>query len=258
MLIAAVSLAGRRWGPGVSGWLLGLPLNSGPVLLFLALEQGQAFAAKATLGSLLGIMAWGAFTPVYAWFCLRLPWWWSTLIGWTAYALVALLLLPVKISVAWAFALVSVALAVTLAIFPRTTQPAATAAPSRYDLLLRMSTAAVMVVTLTGIAQRVGPVPSGILTAFPAYTTILAVFSHRQSRSTAVSVMRGVLAGLYTAATFNLVLSFTLLRLRMAPAFMVATLAALVIQAGSLVLVRRMSRLDITNLATGSDRPAGC
>jgi len=30
-LLGLVSLAGRRWGPAVSGWLVGLPLTSGPV-----------------------------------------------------------------------------------------------------------------------------------------------------------------------------------------------------------------------------------
>ena len=53
-LIAAASLAGRRWGHAVSGWLVGLPLTSGPVALFLALERGTTFAADASLGSLAG------------------------------------------------------------------------------------------------------------------------------------------------------------------------------------------------------------
>ena len=51
-LIRAASLAGRRWGESVSGWLPGLPLTSGPVCLFLALEQGPRIRAASTLGSL--------------------------------------------------------------------------------------------------------------------------------------------------------------------------------------------------------------
>ncbi|HET7343490.1 MAG TPA: hypothetical protein VFL90_18640, partial [Methylomirabilota bacterium] len=47
LLIAGASLAGRRWGPAVGGWLVGLPLTSGPVAVFLALEHGAAFAAAA-------------------------------------------------------------------------------------------------------------------------------------------------------------------------------------------------------------------
>ena len=34
------SLAGRRWGHGVSGYLGGLPLIGGPITLYLALDHG--------------------------------------------------------------------------------------------------------------------------------------------------------------------------------------------------------------------------
>src|SRR5437016_7099204 len=50
LFIAAVTLAGRRWGPAVGGWLAGLPLTSGPVSVFLALEQGPGFAVRAAVG----------------------------------------------------------------------------------------------------------------------------------------------------------------------------------------------------------------
>ena len=52
LLILLATLAGRRWGPAVGGWLAGLPLTSGPVSLILALEQGPEFAARAALGTL--------------------------------------------------------------------------------------------------------------------------------------------------------------------------------------------------------------
>jgi len=38
VLIGAASLAGRRWGETLSGWFIGLPLTSGPVCWFLAIE----------------------------------------------------------------------------------------------------------------------------------------------------------------------------------------------------------------------------
>src|ERR1700693_2386658 len=54
LLIGMASLAGRRWGETVSGWFIGLPLTSGPVCFFLALEQGTGFAAATARGSLAG------------------------------------------------------------------------------------------------------------------------------------------------------------------------------------------------------------
>ena len=53
LLLGGVTLAGRKFGPTVSGWLVGLPLTSGPVSFFLALEQGTKFAAHAAQGTLM-------------------------------------------------------------------------------------------------------------------------------------------------------------------------------------------------------------
>jgi len=64
-LIGAASLAGRRWGPAVSGWLVGLPFTSAPVALFLSLEHGATFAASAALGTMVGTISQAAFALAY-------------------------------------------------------------------------------------------------------------------------------------------------------------------------------------------------
>ena len=239
VLIALVSLAGRKWGPGVSGWLLGIPFNSGPILFFLVLEQGPGFASRTAIGSLLGILAWAAFTLTYAFCCLKLPWWYSALIGWMAYFLAAALILPMTLTVIPAFFLVCAALALILWAFPKVAPHGSQSVYGPYDLWLRMGTASFMVVSLTGFAKLLGPMASGLLSAFPAYTTILAVFSHRHEAASAVSVLKGVSAGLYTAATFFLILSPALLHLTVTAAFLLAITGALLVQAASLVYVRR-------------------
>src|SRR5258708_20026413 len=65
LLIATASLAGRRWGHAISGWLVGIPFTSGPITLFLFLDHGPAFAANAALGSMLGIFATIAWAIAY-------------------------------------------------------------------------------------------------------------------------------------------------------------------------------------------------
>jgi hypothetical protein len=65
VLIGAASIAGRRWGETVSGWFIGLPLTSGPVCWFLALEQGTGFAAAAARGCLAGAAAEAGFCVAY-------------------------------------------------------------------------------------------------------------------------------------------------------------------------------------------------
>ena len=48
--------------------------------------------------------------------------------------------------------------------------------PSRWDLPVRMGVAAMLVVVLTALADRLGPRLSGILTAFPVATVVIGVW----------------------------------------------------------------------------------
>src|SRR5471032_3140021 len=66
-LIFSVTLVGRKWGPGVAGWLSAFPIVSGPILLTITLEQGPTFAATAAEGTLFAVVAILVFSIAYAW-----------------------------------------------------------------------------------------------------------------------------------------------------------------------------------------------
>src|SRR6185437_1795920 len=89
LLIAMASLAGRRWGETVSGWFIGLPLTSGPVFWFLALEQGTGFAAAAARGCLAGAAGEAGFCLFYAAAARHAGWVRSIAAGTFAYAICA-------------------------------------------------------------------------------------------------------------------------------------------------------------------------
>jgi hypothetical protein len=111
--LLAISLAGRRWGPGVAGWLAGMPVVVGPILLFLALDHGVAFTARAANASLSALCATVALTTSYAHACRRIRWPGALAIGLCAWAAVATLLSLLPASIAMSLALaVGVLLAV--------------------------------------------------------------------------------------------------------------------------------------------------
>lgn len=56
VLIGLVSIAGRRWGPAVGGWLVSLPLTSAPVILFLAPNSGREPRPFAALRVTLAVL----------------------------------------------------------------------------------------------------------------------------------------------------------------------------------------------------------
>src|SRR5690348_4781668 len=84
LLIGLATLVSRRWGPSIGGWLVGLPLTSAPVVLFLALDQGTQFAATSAQAIMVGLVCVGFFCLVYSWLARARGWGWllSMLVGW--------------------------------------------------------------------------------------------------------------------------------------------------------------------------------
>jgi hypothetical protein len=239
-LIAAASLAGRRWGPGVSGWLVGLPLTSGPVAFFLALDHGAAFAAAAAVGSLAGTAAQTAFCLAYGWLARRSPWPLALLAGAVAFGAVSAALERRALVLTPLFVGAVVVLAAGIRLMPETVTAAPAGSLPRWDLPARMVVATALVLLLTGLAPILGPRLAGILATFPVFAGILAAFAHRlQGPGSAAGVLRGLLLGLFSFAGFFFVLGALLERAGIAPAFSAALLVALGLQAGSLRAARR-------------------
>jgi len=229
-LIAGVSLAGRRWGPSVGGWLAGLPWTSGPVALFLAIEQGEAFAASAAQGTLLGLMSVAAFCVVYSLTARRRSWGASVLAGWCAFIVATVVLRRLSLSLIPAFAVVIGVLAGVLTFLPRATSAGSPPVLPRWEIPLRMGAATGMVLAITGAAAALGPQLSGLLTPFPVYATVLAVFTqHAHSATAAAALLRGVVLGSFAFGAFFFVLAGTLAVWGLPTAFGLALAAALLV-----------------------------
>lgn len=242
-LIGLLSLAGRRWGPTVTGWLVALPLTSGPVALFLALEQGPAFAARAAKGTLLGLVSLSAFSVAYSRLARRATWFPCVLLSWSVFFMLTFALGRVAISLPATFVGVIAILALSLCALPAGIAGAAPADPPPWEIPLRMFAATAVVVTLTGIAHSLGPRLSGLLTPFPVAATILGGFTHHfEGAAAAVRLFRGLLAGLFAFAVFFLVLAVTMERWGLAASFGAASFAALLLHGGSLCFLGSAAR----------------
>jgi hypothetical protein len=89
----------------------------------------------------------------------------------------------------------------------------------------------ILVVSVTGLAQRLGPTLSGALTPFPVAISVLLGFSHaQQGSSAAISFLRGFMPGMWSFAVFCFMLSVTIVALGTPMAFSLALGCALVIQ----------------------------
>ncbi len=238
LLIYGVTLAGRRWGPGVAGWLSAFPIMAGPILLALTLEQGAAFAAMAAEGTLMAVLAILVFTVVYAWAAARLAMWGAMACALGAYAVAVAGLQRLALPLAVSFVAVIGALLLT----PRLMPPAQQAAPGRgaaSDLPWRMLAAALLVLAVTYGATRLGPRLAGFFAMFPVMSTVLVGFSHVQSGpASAVKLLRGMVTGYFAFAVFCTVLATALRTQAAGPAFAMAFGCALAVQ----LVTRRLAR----------------
>jgi len=242
-LIGAVSIAGRRWGPGVSGWLVGFPLTSGPIAFILALEHGVEFAAAAAAGSMAGASAQAAFCVAYGRSAGRWHWGPALLAGFLAFAAAAVALRSLTLPVVPLALAVVVALVAALRLMPADGRARRAATLPRWDLPARVVVTTAVVLVLTGVAHVLGPQLTGLLATFPLYGAILAGFAHHlQGPGPAIRVLRGLLLGLFAFAGFFFVLAMLLERVGIAGGFAAAIAAVLALQGGALWALRRALR----------------
>ena len=243
-LIGAASLAGRKWGHSISGWFVAMPLTTGPIMLFLALTQGTAFAARTSAGTLAGAFSLVAFVVAYA--RLARHWaWLSTLAASTlAFGLVTAALQETTFPLVPLWAGVILVLLLALQLLPREFGSGASdeGLPGHWDIPLRMAIATGFVLLITGVAPVLGPHLTGLLIPFPIFTATVAAFAHYQhGPAAAISVFRGLLMGLFSYASFMFTLASLLDHASIGVAFAVAIVVVLVLQAGSLWLLQRQS-----------------
>lgn len=226
-LLGVCTLAARRWGALAGGWLLGLPLISGPVSYFLLIQHGSGFAEGAARGALLGMVGTGAFFVLYAVLAKHRPWW-QTLpaASVTAVAItVALSQVHPNLVVA---ALVAVGfLALITAAVGRPFEDIPVPAAKLHTVFVRMALASAMVVGVTLASTELGAQVSGMLTAIPIISAMMAVSTHRSAGGESVrGLVRGAVAGLWGGAAFFVVVASLVTASTPALTYLAAAVAA--------------------------------
>jgi hypothetical protein len=239
LLIGGASIAGRRWGPQTGGWLVGLPLTSGPVAFVLATDRGTGFAAEAAVGMLAGTTSQVTFALAYR-AAARRGLLAAVAAGCAAFTAVTVGMAHLHWSALPTFALVAATLAGGYALTRRADRPAGTtvvAHPPPWDLPLRMVAATAVVLLITALAPTIGAHLAGLLSPFPVFGAVLAMFTHHtHGYRGATAVLDGLVTGLAAPAVFFVALALALPPLGLL-AFAPAALAALTTQAGTVFAV---------------------
>lgn len=232
LIIGSASFAGRKWGSAVSGWLIGLPLTSGPVVFFLSFTHENDFMLASILGTLSGGFALVAFCLTYAWLATRFRWAIAMIGSLLVFVAVMVLMQNIIISLMPVFTLVILTILLGMGLMPKQTGVVtAEAKPGSWDIPARILIGTGFILLLTEIAVVIGPRLTGLLSTMPLYTVILTVFAHRlQGSIGAISVLRGLLFGMFSFASFFFTLGIVIGRLSPGTSFIVAIMITLLIQ----------------------------
>jgi hypothetical protein len=234
LLIAALTVIGRRRGPAVSGAIAGLPLTSGPVSVFLAIEQGKDFASHAAVATLAGLIPVAAFCFAYSRTASEKNWIGSTFAGLAAFFVSAFLLRLVPLGLVTTLIIVVAFLAIVFRAMPTAAGgfiPAVAVQP-KWDLPLRIGIATALVFLLTALAPKLGSQTTGLVSPFPIFGGVLAVFAHRNfGAHNAQRILRSVVLASFAFAIFFLIVGAMLVRFSCGITYSLAAMAALLLNA---------------------------
>ena len=251
-LVVLTSLAARRLGPRLGGILVTIPIVAGPILLIIALEHGGTFAAQAATSATAANVALAVFALSLIVAADRVPWWAAMSIAWAAVLLTDLGLAQISVP-AWV-ALVAAALAlhgVQYVLRKQRNDPVLATRLPRWDLPARAVATAALVLTVTQVAEWVGPELSGVLAPFPIALSVVCAFAAAQTgRAGLIGLLRGIVPGLDGFALFCFVLAVTLDRL---PIWVCFTLATALNLALAIALIK-IGHRDVSSDPAGMDQ----
>jgi len=244
VFILTISIVAYKWGPSVGGVVLGLPLTSGPVLFFLALEQGTSFAAASALGALIGLISLSASCIVFGWLSFRLGWL-ACLIGCcVTFFTITFILNFVSFPGVLSFVGVVAFLVLICRIFPSGASDSISRESPRWEIPARMIAATGLVLLITGAASILGPHLSGLLTPFPVYATVIGLFILK-SKGPDVNALflRGVVMGCLTTSVFLFLIASFIVSLGLIAVFGLAVVVVITMHSVLLYSVNRNRRL---------------
>lgn len=240
VIIGSASLAGRKWGPAISGWIIGLPLTSGPVIFFVALSHPVSFAVNAALGVISSGISLVLYVLTYSWLARRFRWSVALTGGLLAFAASTTLLETVSFPLIPSFLAVCAGIVLGLGLMPSDIVEPSNAEMGPGDIPLRILIGTGFILLITAGASFLGSRLTGLLTTIPLYVTILTVFAHRhQGPGAAAHLLRGLLYGLFAFAGFFLILGLLLETAGIAISFLSAITVALAVQAISLRILQQ-------------------
>ena len=230
VLMLGVSIAAKKWGTFWGGLLSGLPLTSGVILTFLAVEQGASFTQTAILGAIPGLAAVMSAYKVYATLSKRWPIWHTASAALLAFVLVSLALTRFNSLVLDVLLLLALIVLLVWQTGREHSPQAIVLKQNPWDVPLRMGASTALLLLITTAAPHLGSTLSGVLSTIPVIAWPLMLFTHVQyGRNEMLAVVRGNAIGALGVASFYAVMYHSLPVLSLLWVVVLAALASVIL-----------------------------
>lgn len=194
LMVLSVSYLQRRYGDRIGGWLIGLPITTGPFIFIICLQEGVAFGGRTAHGVLLGQMALIAFCWSYAYAALRTSWYQALVVGTATCLVVGYLVTQVKVSMWISTPVLILCWIVAMKFWPHSNSPEQKITTPHWELPVRICVTLGLLVGLSALAPHVGAKIAGALSTYPVIASVLGGFNHKRFGSAAtVSTLRGLM-----------------------------------------------------------------
>jgi len=194
VIVFSVSYLQRRFGDRFGGWLIGLPITTGPFIFIVSLQQGIAFGGHTARGILLGQMALVAFCWVYAQCVLRYSWLPAILLATLATVLVGYLVTAFKVSQWVSTPILILFWLICMRFWPKSAIEVQKISHPNWELPIRVIFTMTIMVGLSALAPHVGAKIAGSLSTYPVIASVVGAFNQRRFGPAAtISTLRGLM-----------------------------------------------------------------
>jgi len=216
VIVILAARAAERAGPFFGAMIATLPVSTGPIYVFLALDHGAEFIARAAVMSVASTAAIAAFVAGHALAAQRFATAGSLAIATLTWFAVASLLQLRE----WSFAEACLLLAASFGLAMRglkrfsVAAPAAAGPRTRFDLPLRALLVAALVIATSLASRAFGPQVTGVLATYPVvFTSLIVILQPRGGGAFVSAVLVNGLKGLLGFGTALAVLHVAALHL---------------------------------------------
>ena len=211
LMVLSVTFLQRRYGDRFGGWLIGLPITTGPFILIICIQEGVAFGGRTTHGVLLGQIALIAFCWAYAYAALRAEWYSAILIGTLVCLIVGYFVTQIKISVWVTMIVLTVIWLIAMKWWPHSNLLEAKITPPHWELPVRVLATLTLLVSLSALAPHVGAKVAGALSTYPVIASVLGTFNQKRFGPAAtIATLRGLMQTLPITIAIIFLLSLVL------------------------------------------------